>query len=69
VTSDTLTVSAVSVGGTSTPVSSSPSGTTVTGRYGSLQIFADGHYVYTASGASALPSTGVSEDFFWLHRS
>jgi VCBS repeat-containing protein len=62
-TGDTLTVSAVSVNGVSTPVSGS-AGTTVTGHYGSLQIFADGHYAYTASEASALPSTGVSEDFF-----
>jgi uncharacterized repeat protein (TIGR03803 family) len=63
ITGDTLTVSAVSVNGASTPVSGSV-GTTVTGHYGSLQMFADGHYDYTASGASALPRTGVSEDFF-----
>jgi hypothetical protein len=62
-TGDTLTVSAVSVNGVSTAVSGS-AGPTVTGHYGSLQIFADGHYDYTASGASALPRTGVSEDFF-----
>jgi VCBS repeat-containing protein len=61
---DTLTVNAVSVNGASMPVSSGASGTTVTGHYGDLQIFPDGHYNYTASGAGALPSTGVSEDFF-----
>jgi hypothetical protein len=27
-------------------------------------MFADGHCDYTASGANALPRTGVSEDFF-----
>jgi hypothetical protein len=62
-TGDTLTVRAVSVNGALTSVSGS-AGTTVTGHYGSLQMFADGHYDYTASGASALPSSGVAEDFF-----
>jgi hypothetical protein len=39
-------------------------GQPVGGHYGSLQLFSDGHYTYTASGYSALPSSGVSEDFF-----
>ena len=60
---DKLTVGSVSVNGVSTPVSGA-SGTTVAGEYGSLQIFTDGHYDYTASGAGALPTSGVSEDFF-----
>jgi hypothetical protein len=54
---DTLTVSAAS--GSSANV-----GQLVAGHYGSLQLFSDGHFIYTASGLSALPSSGVSEDFF-----
>jgi uncharacterized repeat protein (TIGR03803 family) len=60
---DKLTVGSVSVNGVSTPVSGA-SGTTVAGEYGSLQIYTDGHYDYAASGAGALPTSGVSEDFF-----
>jgi VCBS repeat-containing protein len=63
ISTDTLSVSAVSVNGTPTSVSQGSSAT-VTGEYGSLQIFSDGHYTYTASGGSALPSSGVSEDIF-----
>jgi len=57
VTGDTLTVSAVD--GLSQNV-----GTTVAGAYGTLTLDADGSYTYSASGHSALPSSGVSEDFF-----
>ena len=57
VTGDTLTVSAVD--GLSQNV-----GTTVAGAYGTLTLDADGSYTYSASGPSALPSSGVSEDFF-----
>jgi hypothetical protein len=52
VTADTLTVSAVD--GLSTNV-----GAAVAGVYGTLTLDAD-----SASGPSALPSSGVSEDFF-----
>jgi Bacterial cadherin-like domain len=54
---DTLTVSAVN--GNAAKV-----GQAVGGHYGSLQLFGDGHFIYTASQHSALPSSGVSEDFF-----
>jgi len=54
---DTLTVSAVD--GLSQDV-----GTAVAGAYGSLTLDAKGGYAYAASGQSALPSSGVSEDFF-----
>ena len=57
VTGDTLTVSAVD--GLSQNV-----GTAVAGAYGTLTLDADGSYSYNASGPSALPSSGVSEDFF-----
>ena len=57
VTGDTLTVSAVD--GVSTNV-----GQAVAGAYGTLTLDADGSYTYCASGHSALPSSGVSEDFF-----
>jgi Ca2+-binding RTX toxin-like protein len=53
----TLTVSAVN--GSAANV-----GQSIAGHYGSLQLFGDGHFIYTASGESALPSSGVSEDFF-----
>ena len=56
-TGDTLTVSAVD--GLSQNV-----GTTVAGAYGTLTLDADGSYTYSASGHSALPISGVSEDFF-----
>ena len=56
-TGDTLTVSAVD--GLSQNV-----GTAVAGAYGTLTLDADGSYTYKASGHSALPLTGVSEDFF-----
>jgi hypothetical protein len=39
-------------------------GQSVAEHYGSLQLFSDGDFIYTASGESALPSSGVSEDFF-----
>ena len=54
---DTLIVSAVD--GLSQNV-----GTAVAGAYGTLTLDADGGYSYNASGPSALPSSGVSEDFF-----
>ena len=54
---DTLTVSAVN--GSAANV-----GQSVAGHYGSLQLFGNGHFVYTASGESALPSSGVAEDIF-----
>jgi hypothetical protein len=54
---DPLTVSAVN--GSAANVAQ-----TVAGHYGSLQLFSDGQFIYTASGQSALPSSGVSEDFF-----
>ena len=57
VTVDTLTVSAVD--GLSQNV-----GTAVAGAYGTLTLDADGSYTYKASGHSALPLSGVSEDFF-----
>ena len=57
VTGDTLTVSAVD--GLSQNV-----GGMVAGAYGTLTLNADGSYAYNASGHSALPSSGVSEDFF-----
>ena len=56
-TGDTLTVSAVD--GLSQNV-----GTAVAGAYGTLTLDADGSYTYSASGHSALPLSGVSEDFF-----
>jgi hypothetical protein len=56
-TGDTLTVSAVN--GLSQNV-----GTTVAGAYGTLTLDTDGSFTYKASGHSALPLSGVSEDFF-----
>ena len=53
---DTLSVRAVD--GLSTNV-----GQAVAGAYGTLTLDADGSYTYSA-GHSALPSSGVSEDFF-----
>jgi len=57
VTGDTLTVNLVD--GLSKNV-----GGTVAGAYGTLTLNSDGSYAYNASGHSALPSSGVSEDFF-----
>jgi Ca2+-binding RTX toxin-like protein len=54
---DPLTVSAVN--GSDANV-----GQAVFGHYGSLQLFGDGHFIYTASGQSALPSSGVAADVF-----
>ena len=56
-TGDTLTVYQVNE-------STGNVGQSVGGQYGSLQLFANGQYTYTASGYSALPSSGVSVDFF-----
>jgi hypothetical protein len=52
---DTLTVSAVN--GSAANV-----GLSVAGHYGSLQLFGDGHFIYTPT--SALPASGVAEDIF-----
>jgi VCBS repeat-containing protein len=54
---DTLSVTAVN--GQSANV-----GHAIAGTYGSLTLYADGHYTYSASSSAQLPASGLGQDVF-----